>query len=400
MAMARAARLVLYPHPATFRDMSAPWPEELPKGFEFDRYTVLDCVWRGSAASLYRAETAAQGVVALKVFDRTKSDPLPDRRRLSKRARIGAGVRHPNLAVILEVGAWRERSYVASEWLEGCDLEGYLDRWGVMSEHEVAELGLHLIAGLMALHHAGALHGDIKPSSVFLCDGVDGDVIPKLLLSELPRQSALASPVDSTTRQLAVSTPAYLAPEGIRGRGVGPYSDQYSVCAVLYECAVGHPPFEGDSLLALLRAMAVGTILPPRSVRPELSEALEAALLRGLSSEPRERFGSLRDLGRALWPLVSEHAKQPWARSFGGGSEGAVRASLALAPPLASAGATPPPSRHRRALRKPALLLLVASIALSVGVGAFYFFAIRRGAGTHLPVEPGSKATSGLKLQY
>ncbi|HTV24401.1 MAG TPA: serine/threonine-protein kinase [Polyangiaceae bacterium] len=370
--------------------MSAPWPEELPQGFEFEQFTVLDCIWRGSASSIYRAESAATGIVALKVFDRAKSEAKADKRSAQRRSKSArqTTVRHPNLAVVVAAGEWRERAFVATEWLDGCDLEDYLDRWGAMSDDEVAELGLHLISGLMALHHAGALHGDVKPSSIFLSNGVDGDVIPKLLLSDLPNFSGLASPVDSTTRQVAVSTPAYLSPEAIRGRGVGAAADQYSVCAVLYECSVGHAPFEGESLLDLLRSMALGNIQAPRSLRPDLSEALEAAILRGLQTDPAARFESLRDLGRALWPLVSERAREPWARSFGDAA-GAVESGAGRSPRLAA--------------KKPStLFVLAASIALSIGLGAVYFYSVRSGANNPPPPRDtdSSQSTSGLRVQY
>jgi eukaryotic-like serine/threonine-protein kinase len=380
--------------------MSAPWPEELPRGFVFERYTLLECVWRGSVASVYRAESAAHGVVALKVFDRAKSEKRPGQRRISKGAR-SASVRHPNLAPVLASGEWHGRSYVVSEWLDGCDLEDYLDRWGAMSEEEVAELGLHLISGLMALHHDGALHGDIKPSSIFLCNGADGDVIPKLLVSDLPNFSGLASPVDSTTRQIAVSTPAYLSPEAIRGRGAGPSSDQYSVCAVLYECALGHPPFEGESLLQLLRSMAVGRIITLRSIRPELSEVLEGAILRGLRPDPAERFESLRELGRALWPLVSERAREPWARSFG--AVPAPVAKLSSGRWSLAEGASEASRSQKAGAKKPAaLFVLAASIALSIGIGAFYLYSVRSGAGNPPPAPEGAspRSAAGLQVQF
>jgi serine/threonine-protein kinase len=385
--------------------MSAPWPEELPPGFEFDRYRILDCVWRGSVANVYRAESAAQGVVALKVFDRPKADRLPNFRQLSKNARAAADVRHPNIAALLGVGVWHERPYVVTEWLDGCDLEDYLDRWGLMSEEEVAELALHLISGLMALHQAGAAHGDIKPSSIFLCNGLDGDVIPKLLLADLPYFNGHASPVDSTTREIAVSTPAYLAPEAIGGRGRGPSTDQYSLGAVLYECAVGQPPFVGDTLLDLLKAVAVGRIESPRVLRPELSKHLEEAILRAASPEPDARFESLQEMGRTLWPLASDRAREPWAPVFGGGPRETSRKRRGGAGPTQSSPRAASRSRSpaRFAAKVPAaLVLLAASVALSIGLGAFYFYAFRAGTDTKSPpVESGgSGSASGLHVRF
>jgi serine/threonine-protein kinase len=388
--------------------MSAPWPEELPRGFEFERYKIVDCVWRGSVASVYRAESPARGAVALKVFDRPRADRLQNFRQLSRNARAAAAVRHPNVAALLGVGVWQERPYVVTEWLDGCDLEDYLDRWGVMSEDEVAELALHLISGLMALHEADAIHGDIKPSSIFLCNGADGDVIPKLLLSDLPYFNGHASPVDSTTREIAVSTPAYLAPEAIRGRGgAGPTSDQYSLAAVLYECAVGQPPFIGETLLDLLKAVALGKIEEPRALRPELTVQLEESILRALSLAPEERFETLRDMGRALWPLASERARAPWAPAFGsdGKRSSLERRRATRRPPKEAESGAPPDSPPRPTKVPAALVLLAASVALSIGLGAVYFYASRgsaRGVDTHTaPVDPAaSGSATGLRLRF
>jgi serine/threonine protein kinase len=256
-----------------------------------------------------------------------------------------------------------------------------------MTQDEAAELGLHLISGLLALHQVGATHGDIKPSSIFLCNGWDGDVVPKLVLSDLAHFNVLAGPVDSTTRDIAISTPAYSPPEAIRRRSVGPRGDQYSVAAVLYEAAVGRPPFVGATLLDLLRALAAGDIPAPRSLHPELSEQFEIALLKALSADPEARFETSRDFGRALWPLASERAKGPWAVAFGGslGEPGlgsapsSGTAALAETEDVASTGPA-----WRGAKRPAALLLLAASIALSIGFGAFYFYSTR-GADTHTP---------------
>lgn len=359
--------------------MSAPWPEELPAGFEFDRFTISSHVRRGSVASIYRASCPERGAVALKVYERPASDKGPDVRRLTKNLRAAINARHPNLAVIVAVGVYHERPYVATEWLEGCDLETYVERWGVMLEEEVAELGLHLSSGLLALHAAGAVHGDIKPSCVFLCDGPDGDVIPKLIVSDLPHASGLATPVDSTTREIALSTPAYLPPEAIRGRPGGPLADQYSVGAVLYTCAVGRPPYVGGSLLQLLRAIALGDIVAPRSLRAELSAEIDGVILRALRAQPEARFAGMRELGCALWPLASERARDAWARAFG--SEPAARAASED-----GAAAGLPLLRSKR----PVWFLLAASVALSIGIGAFYLYSVRTNAAP--PAEPSGAA--------
>jgi len=378
--------------------MSAPWPEELPEGFEFDRFTILGLVRRGSVASVYRANCPERGTIALKIYERPGADKGPDLRRLTKNLRAAANARHPNLAAIFAVGAWQERPYVATEWLDGCDLETYLERWGVMLEEEVAELGLHLSSGLSALHAAGAAHGDIKPSCVFLCDGPDGDVIPKLIVSDLPHVSGLATPVDSTTREIALSTPAYMPPEAIRGRPGGPLADQYSVGAVLYTCAVGRPPYSGGSLLELLRAIALGDIAAPRVQRPELSEAIDSVILRALRAQPATRFEGMRELGRALWPLASERARDAWARAFGAGSEpSSVATPGGYGISFAGEGSEAFSIAGLRPSRSSVWFLLAASVALSIGIGAFYLYSVRSSAA---PAPPAEAQGSALRAPF
>lgn len=367
--------------------MSALWPEELPAGFEFDRFTIVEHVRRGSVASVYRATCPERGTIALKVYERPAADKGPDARRLTKNLRAAAGARHPNLAAIVAVGIWQERPYVATEWLEGCDLDTYLQRWGVMHEEEVAELGLHLSSGLLALHAAGAIHGDVKPSCVFLCDGPDGDVIPKLIVADLPHHSGLATPVDSTTREIALSTPAFLPPEAIRGRPHSHLADQYSVGAVLYASAVGRPPYVGDSLLQLLRAIALGDITPLRAQRPELSESLEAVVLRTLRAQPEERFAGMRQVGCALWPLASERAREAWARAFGSESSAGPDD---VPPPSPDDDGTDVELPSQRFRKNPIWFLLAASVALSIGIGAVYLYSLRSAAQSSPNEPPGS----------
>jgi serine/threonine protein kinase len=140
----------------------------------------------------------------------------------------------------------------------------------------------------------------------------------------------LAEPLrgQTKTREI-IGTPTYMAPEALNGaRELGPRADQYALGAVLYECAVGRPPFEGETLLELLKAIAVGNVPAPRSIRPDISIALEDAILRAMNAEPSARFETLRDFGRAMWPLADERSKTIWARSFGSSRSGGASSDV------------------------------------------------------------------------
>jgi serine/threonine-protein kinase len=211
------------------------------------------------------------------------------------------------------------------ELLSGCDLDTYLDEHGTLSNREIASLALPVIAGVMAVHDAGVVHRDLKPSNIFLSRGPEGLIVPKVLdfgVSKVCSTLKDSRPCDTESREI-IGTPAYMAPEGLEGvRMLGPSGDQYSLGAVLYECAVGRPPFEGETLLGLLKALAVGEVEKPSARRPDILPALERVILRAIARDPKDRFSSLREMGRELWPFADERTKTVWEHCFGNGNTG------------------------------------------------------------------------------
>jgi tRNA A-37 threonylcarbamoyl transferase component Bud32 len=324
--------------PVSLSAMSAELPEEFPPDFEFGAYVIRVCIGRGGMARIYRAEQATLNrPVALKVLDRWVLDQPTGKERFLREAKAAASIKHPHVVDILDVGLWRDRPFIVMELLVGCDLDTYLDRFGTLSEREIASLALPLIAGVMAVHDAGVVHRDLKPSNIFLSNGPDGVVVPKVLDFGVSKFSnTLNDPLlrATKTREI-IGTPTYMAPEALEGvRALGPAGDQYALGAVLYECAVGRPPFEGETLLELLKAVAMGKIEPPSALRPEISPPLEQAILRAIERDPNARFATLREMGRALWPLADARTQTIWQPSFGNGRVAGVFADAA-APTLA-----------------------------------------------------------------
>jgi serine/threonine-protein kinase len=301
-------------------------PEELPPDFEFGAYVIRECIGRGGMARIYRAEHGAlRRSVALKVLDRWLLEQPTGRERFLREARAAAAIKHPHVVDILDVGVWGERPFIVMELLNGCDLDTYLDEYGTLSNREIASLALPVIAGVMAVHDAGVVHRDLKPSNIFLSKGPEGLVVPKVLdfgVSKVSNTLKDSRPCDTESREI-IGTPAYMAPEGLEGvRMLGPSGDQYSLGAVLYECAVGRPPFEGETLLGLLKALAVGEIERPSARRPDILPELERVILRAIARDPNDRFASLREMGRELWPFADERTKTVWEHCFGNGQVG------------------------------------------------------------------------------
>jgi eukaryotic-like serine/threonine-protein kinase len=169
------------------------------------------------------------------------------------------------------------------------------------------------------------VHRDLKPSNIFLSKGPEGLIVPKVLdfgVSKVCSTLKDSRPCDTESREI-IGTPAYMAPEGLEGvRMLGPAGDQYSIGAVLYECAVGRPPFEGETLLALLKALAVGDIERPSARRPDILPEVERVILRAIARDPNDRFASLREMGRGLWPFADDRTKTVWEHCFGNGKPG------------------------------------------------------------------------------
>jgi eukaryotic-like serine/threonine-protein kinase len=381
-------------NPDTLRDVSENLPEELPPNYEFGGYVIRECIGRGGMARVYRAEQAAlHRPVALKVLDRWVMEKPQGSQRFLREARTAAAIKHPNVVDIVDVGVWQERPYIVMELLNGSDLETHLAQYGRLSDTQAASLALPIIAGMMAVHDAGVVHRDLKPSNIFLSNGADGEVVPKVLDFGVSKFSdKLQEPIKGQTKtREIIGTPTYMAPEALNGaRELGPRADQYALGAVLYECVVGRPPFEGETLLELLKAIAVGDVPAPRSIRPEISITLEDALLRAMNGNPKARFETLRDFGRALWPLADDRTKTIWQRSFGNGRQttfgGGETASLVLV-----TKDTPGAALHAERTRSafPRKLWWVAAFLVAGAVAAPYvlsFYSSERGAAVAVAV--------------
>lgn len=293
---------------------------DVATGVTFGNYVVGELIGRGAMASVYRAEhVMLNKAVALKLMDRSLLDSPDARERFLREGRVVASITHPNVVNITDVGVHEGTPYLVMELLVGEDLHSHLTRHAPLDDRATTRLALPLIAALSAAHDAGVVHRDVKPSNIFLEQGSNGEVIPKVLDFGISKLSLERTGIDliATSPNQLIGSPLYLAPEALRGPGqLGPASDQYSLGVVLYECVTGRTPFQGDTLMALLGALARGAHAPPSALRPDISPALERVIERAMALDPKERFPSLRDMGSALLGLAAARTQVVWANSF------------------------------------------------------------------------------------
>ena len=235
--------------------------------------------------------------------------------RLEQEARLLARLNHPGIAALYDVGRCDRGWFLVMELVAGPGLDELVAAHPRgLAEAEVRRLGIELAAALAAAHAQGILHRDLKPSNLRL------DASGRLKVLDFGL-ACLLEPVAETQSgprlpaERAAGTLAYMAPEQWRGGALDERTDLWAAGAVLYELATGRRAFPQRSVEALEHAIVRGQPVPPAQVRPELSPALEAIILRLLERTPARRFPSAAALGRALArPLQPRPRPQPAGR--------------------------------------------------------------------------------------
>ena len=261
-----------------------------------------DLLGRGGMGSVYRARQRSLGRwVAVKVLDTSNApDPALKEGFLQKfRMEIAALSRlnDPRIVTILQAGEDDGRLWFAMELIEGRTVEERLGREGAFPEPEARRIAAEAARALDAASRAGIVHRDVKPANIFLLP--DGGV--KLADFGLARVSELG-PTRMTESNAVACTPAYASPEQAEGGATDRRSDLYSLGCVVYEMVTERPPFSGESNLGTLFKHALKSPTLPRVLNPEISEELEALILRCLEKEPEDRYQDYPELIAALEP--------------------------------------------------------------------------------------------------
>jgi serine/threonine-protein kinase len=221
--------------------------------------------------------------------------------RLVREARLGARVRHVNIVRIYDLGFTdRSTPYIVMELLDGHDLRADFERQKRRSPAAAVRLVLPVMAGLAHSHDRRVVHRDLKPENIFLHQSNGGPVIPKIVDFGIARCLTDLSETRITRLGSVFGTPHYLSPEQALGLDdVDHRADIWGLCAVLYECIAGQPPFGDYDAAGALRAVIQDD--PPPLSRLVAGEAgLESIVMQGLRRDREQRWASVRGLAEAL----------------------------------------------------------------------------------------------------
>jgi serine/threonine-protein kinase len=326
----------------------------------------MGVIWEG-------IDTRLERPVAIKLLHPHLATDPRFRERFAREARAAAGLSHPNIVAVYDVGidAETEAPFIVMELVRGESLTDRVRRTGQLPEAQVRAIGAAIADALDYAHRRGVIHRDVKPQNVLL------EPAGRPRLTDFGIAQALTAS-GLTQTGFVMGSVHYLAPELARGQLATGRSDVYSLGVVLYEIATGRLPFAGDTDLAVVLAHVEQSPPSPRTINARISPELDRIILRALARSPTDRYASAAELARALRETPNQ---RPTTRL----AAGAVAPTSTVALPRAPADGKrvpPSPSATRRKVGPPPqrrgsgvgmlVLLLVLAVALvALGVGFF-----------------------------
>ncbi len=263
-------------------------------------YTVRGKVGEGGTSTVFRADHATHGTVALKVLREKLQHDKTAVARFLREAQFGARVEHPNIVRTLDYGqSDSERYYLAIEWAGGEILDKYAEKSGPLPCKEVAEILAQICSAVQAAHDVGIVHRDLKPENV-MYDPASRHV--KLLDFGIAADTDAAPDQRLTRAGFFVGTLMYVAPEALSGELVGPAADQYSLATIAYYLLTGVLPYTGKSPRELFSQLLTQPPVALNKAKPNLAfpVAVENVVMKALSKQPAERYATVKAFSDAF----------------------------------------------------------------------------------------------------
>ena len=357
-------------------------PVETPRIYS-GRYELTHLVARGGMAQVYRAvDRQLDRPVALKVLFPELSVDKTFVERFRREAQAAANLSHPNIVPVFDWGEDDGAYFIVMEYIDGRSLSAVLRDPQKLDPRQVAMIGAGVAAALGFAHRHGVVHRDVKPGNVLITP--EGEV----KVTDFGIARAVNTEESLTQTGAVMGTAAYFSPEQAEGKGVDARSDIYSLGVVLYEMAVGRPPFSGDSPVAVASKHVRDQPALPREVDPRVPVALEAVIMKAMAKDPGARYGSAEELRADLLRFAEGRpveAGDPGLTSVmaAAGVSAAAAATTGMMSATGRTAAVPAaagPStdaREDEERKKRTRRLVIVLIALLAVLGVIAFFLLR-----------------------
>ena len=257
------------------------------------KYRIVDKLGRGGMGTVYRAlDETLHREVAIKVLNAELNDPEVARRFRAEAITV-ARLSHPGIAGIYELFEHDGEWLMVMEFVRGETLEKVVNRIGPLSAQRAAELCMQTLVALAHAHSMGVVHRDLKPANLMITES--GGV--KVMDFGIAR---VAGSEHLTNAGFMMGTPAYMAPEQVRGGDIDARADLYALGVVFYRLTTGALPFKGDTAFAMVQSQVLDPPTPVGLVRPDLPPWVGEVVGRALAKAPEQRFQSAAEFHEAF----------------------------------------------------------------------------------------------------
>jgi serine/threonine protein kinase len=267
------------------------------------RYAVVNKLGEGGMSYVYEARELSSGEsVAIKVLSPKLGADSSSVERLRREAGLAMRLNHPNVCRILRLGETEDGLiYLVMPYLKGELLSDREVRRGPMSPEVAVPILAQTCAGLYHAHQLHIVHRDLKPENIMLVTGPDGQDQAIVMDFGLAKENRAGSGLAKLTATgIILGTPEFMSPEQIRGKPLDARSDIYALGIVGFEMLTGKLPFQGRNAQEMMIARLRGQPTALRQSRPDLSAALEKALMQAMDANPDNRYADAHQFGLAL----------------------------------------------------------------------------------------------------
>ena len=253
-----------------------------------DRYEILDKVGSGGMAEVFKGKDhKLNRFVAVKVLKEEYRENESFVKKFKEEAQAAAGLAHPNIVNVYDVGDENGIYYIVMELVEGITLKNYIERKGQLTIKEATSIAIQVSAGLEVAHNNHIVHRDIKPQNIIISR--EG----KVKVTDFGIAKATTS---QTTTSAAMGSVHYASPEQARGGYVDHRSDIYSLGVVLYEMVTGRVPFDGDTAVAVAVKHLQEKMVPPKTYCQELPYSLDQIIRKCMEKSADRRYQEIGEL--------------------------------------------------------------------------------------------------------